>query len=162
MKEDLQQFLLNYLNFLPPEVLVIIISATPILEFRGGIPLAMAFGFPFWKALLLSLFGNIIVVLPILILFQPLSRILLRFNWYTRFYNWLYGRTLKKSDQVKKYGFLSLALFTAVPLPTTGAYSACAAASFFAIPIRYAFPAIVLGVVIAGVGVSFTLFYFFG
>lgn len=162
MKESLQEFLLTYLNFLPPEVLVIIVSATPILELRGGIPLAMGFGFPFWKALFLSLFGNILVILPILILFQPMSRILLRFNWYTRFYNWLYGRTLKKSAQVKKYGFISLALFTAIPLPTTGAYSACAAACFFAIPIRYAFPAISLGVVVAGLGVNLALYYFFG
>ncbi len=162
MKENIEHFLLTYLSFLPPEALVVIVSATPILELRGGIPLGIGFGFPFWKTLSLSLFGNILPILPLLILFQPISKILLRYNWYVRFYNWLYGRTLKKSDEVKKYGFLGLILFTAIPFPTTGAYSASAAASFFAIPIRYALPAIIFGVVIAGFGVNLALFYLFG
>lgn len=162
MKETLQQFLITYLYFLPPEALVIIVSATPVLELRGGIPLGLGFGFSFWKTLLLSLFGNILPILPVLILFQPISKYLLKYSWYVRFYNWLYGRTLKKSDQVKKYGFLGLILFTAIPIPTTGAYSACAAASFFAIPIRYALPAIITGVVLAGFAVNLTLFHFFG
>lgn len=162
MKETLQQFMLTYLSFLPPEALVIIVSATPVLELRGGVPLGMGFGFSFWKTLALCLFGNVLPILPVLILFQPISKILLRYHWYVRFYDWLHGRTLKKSDKVKKYGFLSLILFTAIPIPTTGAYSACAAASFFGIPIRYALPAIIFGVVLAGFGVSLTLFYFFG
>ncbi len=41
-------------------------------------------------------------------------------------------------------------LFVAVPLPMTGAWSGCIAASLFKIRFRYAFPAIFLGVVIAG------------
>jgi uncharacterized membrane protein len=41
-------------------------------------------------------------------------------------------------------------LFVAVPLPMTGAWSGCIAASLFKIKFRYAFPAIFLGVVEAG------------
>lgn len=161
MKEALEQFLLTYLNFLPPELLVIIVSATPILELRGGIPLGLGFGFSFWKTLGLSLVGNLLPILPTLVLFQPLSKILLRYRWYTKFYHWLYGRTLKKSTQVQKYGAIGLALFTAVPLPTTGAYSACVAASIFALPIRFSFLSIAVGVLIAGLGVGIALFSIF-
>lgn len=161
MKESLEQFLVTYFNFLPPELLVIIVSATPILELRGGIPLGLGLGFSFWKTLGLSLCGNIIPILPTLILFQPLSKFLLRFNWYKRFYSWLYGRTIKKSGNVQKYGALGLIIFTAIPLPTTGAYSACVAASIFALPVRYSFPAIACGVLIAGLGVSVALFSLF-
>lgn len=162
MKESIQQFLLTHLNFLPPEALVVIISATPILELRGGIPLGLGFGFTFWKTLLLSLCGNILPILPVLILFKPVSEILLKYRWYRSFYNWLYGRTMNKSAQVRKYGAIGLILFTAIPLPTTGAYTACVAASLFALPIRYSFPAITCGVILAGFGVGITLFHLFG
>ncbi len=161
MKEILEQFLVTYFNFLPPELLVIIVSATPILELRGGIPLGLGFGFSFWKTLILALCGNILPILPTLILFQPLSKILLRYRWYKRFYSWLYGRTVKKSDNVQKYGALGLILFTAIPLPTTGAYTACVAASIFALPLRYSFLSIAAGVIIAGFGVSLALFSIF-
>lgn len=161
MKEVLEQFLITYLSFLPPELLVIIVSAIPLVELRGGIPLGLGLGFSFWETLGLALLGNIIPILPTLILFQPLSRILLRYGWYNKFYNWLYGRTLKKSSQVQKYGAIGLALFTAVPLPTTGAYSACVAASIFALPLRYSFLSITAGVIIAGLGVGIALFSIF-
>ncbi len=161
MKESFEHFLVTYLDFLPPELLVIIVSATPILELRGGIPLGLGFGFTFWKTLSLSLLGNSLPILPTLIFFKPLSQFLLRYQWYQRFYSWLYGRTIKKSANVQKYGALGLIIFTAIPLPTTGAYSACVAASIFALPIRYSFAAIATGVVIAGIGVSLTLFSLF-
>jgi len=162
LKESIQQFLLTYLGFLPPEALVVIISATPVLELRGGIPLGLGFGFTFWKTLGLSLFGNILPVLPVLVLFKPMSEIMLRYRWYRSFYNWLYGRTMNKSTKVRKYGAVGLILFTAIPLPTTGAYTACVAASLFALPIRYSFPAVVSGVILAGFGVGITLFHLFG
>jgi len=161
MKEALEQFLFTNFSFLPPELLVIIVSATPILELRGGIPLGIALGLPMWKTLGLSLLGNLIPILPLLILFQPLSKLFLRFGWYQQFYSWLYGRTMKKSTNIQKYGALGLILFTAIPLPTTGAYTACVAASLFALPIRYSLPSIIAGVVIAGLGMSVTLYSIF-
>jgi len=61
---------------------------------------------------------------------------------------------MSKSNNVEKYGALGLTLFTAVPLPTTGAWTACLLAILLFIPFRAAFIAITTGVVIAGIGVS--------
>ncbi|MGO4887408.1 COG2426 family protein [Anaerobacillus sp. MEB173] len=161
MKESIRDFLVETLHFLPPEMIVIIISAMPILELRGGIPLASIYGFPFWEAFVLSVIGNVLPVIPLLILFKPFSNWLLRFVWYRRFYNWLYNRTMRKSDKVEKYGAIGLILFTAVPLPTTGAYSACVAAALFSIRFKYAFTAIVIGIVIAAFvvgGLTYSIF----
>lgn len=156
MKEKITSFLIEHLGFLPPEFIVIIISAMPILELRGGLPIAYAYyDFPFWKSFLLSIFGNALPIIPLLLLFEPLSNWLLRFKWYEKLYNWLYNRTMKKSTNVEKYGAIGLILFTAVPLPTTGAYSACVAASLFAIRFRFAFISILTGVVIAGLTIGF-------
>ncbi|OEH91492.1 COG2426 family protein [Bacillus solimangrovi] len=151
MKEKLTDFVINNFGFLPPELIVIIVSAMPILELRGGLPLAYGFyEFSFWKSFSLSLFGNFLPIIPLLLLFQPLSNWMLRFNWYGKLYNWLYNRTLKKSGNVEKYGAVGLVLFTAVPIPTTGAYIACVAATIFSIRFRYAVIAITTGIFIAG------------
>ncbi|WP_236560959.1 small multi-drug export protein [Pontibacillus sp. HMF3514] len=152
MKEKLIDFFITTLDFLPPELVVMIISAMPILELRGGLPVAYGvYDFSFVKSYLLSVFGNVLPIIPLLLLFLPISNWLMRFRWYERMYTWLYERTMKKSSNVEKFGAIGLILFTAVPLPTTGAYSACLAAAFFAIRFWYAFLSIVVGVLIAGI-----------
>jgi uncharacterized membrane protein len=55
---------------------------------------------------------------------------------------------------VEKYGSLGLATFVAIPLPMTGAWTACAVAFVFGIRGRYAFPAILAGVLLAGLIVT--------
>lgn len=154
MKEALRDFFIENLSFLPPELTVVIISAMPILELRGGIPVAAAFGLTYYEAFMYGMIGNLLPILPILILFRPISTFMMRFPLYKRFYDWLYNRTMKKSEKVEKYGAMGLILFTAVPLPTTGAYTACLAAILFFIPTRLAFFAIAFGVLIAGIGVT--------
>lgn len=161
MKESFQNFLIENLSFLPPELIVVVISAMPILELRGGIPFAFLAGLSYWEALVYSIIGNLLPVVPILILFRPLSTFMMRFPFYKRFFDWLYNRTMSKSGNVEKFGALGLILFTAVPLPTTGAWSACLAAILFLIPFRAAFIAICTGVVIAGVGVSLFVYSVF-
>ncbi len=151
MKDKLIDFFVTTLDFLPSEVVVMIISAMPILELRGGLPVAYGvYDFSFAKSYLLSVLGNVLPIIPLLLLFLPISNWLKRFRWYERMYTWLYERTMKKSSNVEKFGAVGLILFTAVPLPTTGAYSACLAAAFFAIRFWYAFLSIVVGVLIAG------------
>ncbi|WP_456278151.1 COG2426 family protein [Bacillus sp. AK128] len=158
MKEKISDFLVQNLTFLPPELLVMIVSAMPILELRGGLPLAyLHYDFSLVKSFFLSVIGNILPVIPILLLFQPVSKWLLQFKWYNKLYNWLYHRTMKKSKDVERYGAIGLMLFTAVPFPTTGAYSACIAALLFSIRFHYALISISLGVVIAGILVSLGL-----
>jgi len=55
---------------------------------------------------------------------------------------------------VQRYEALGLAIFVAIPLPMTGAWSGVVAASLFKIRFRYAFIAIVAGVIGAGLIVS--------
>lgn len=161
IKKAVQDFIIEHFNFLPPELIVVLISAVPILELRGGMPAGALLGLPFWSALVFSIIGNILPVAPVLLFFRPVNKWLMRFKFYERFYNWLCDRTMKKSDKVKKYGFLGLILFTAVPLPTTGAYSACLAAILFFIPFRAAFAAISIGVLIAAVIVGIVTYPLF-
>lgn len=138
-------------NFLSKELAVLITAALPVVELRGAIPLAMALGMPASKAFFLGVIGNIIPIIPLLLLLKPLTEFLTKhFSIFAKFFNWLHQRTLNKSDQVKRYGALGLIFFTAIPLPTTGAWTACIAAILFQIPLKFSFPAISLGVLLAG------------
>ena len=142
------------LEGLPKEYLVMVMGALPISELRGAIPLALSFGMSMQKAFLLSVLGNLIPIAPILFLLEPISTQLRKFKLWSRFFDWLFERTRKKAGVVEKYEALGLAIFVAIPLPVTGAWTGAVAASLFKIKFRYAFPAIALGVISAGLIVS--------
>jgi uncharacterized membrane protein len=87
-------------------------------------------------------------------LLNPVSERLRKFPLCKRFFDWLFERTKKKADVIQKYEALGLAIFVAIPLPMTGAWSGAVAASLFKIRFRYAFPAIFLGVIGAAIIVT--------
>lgn len=146
--------ILQYLNQLPKDYVVMIVGALPISELRGAIPLGLSFGMPLAKAFWLSVLGNCLIVAPALFLFVPVTNILRRFKVWARFFDWVFARTKKNSDAIQKYEALGLAIFVAIPLPMTGAWSGVIAASLFKIRFRYAFLAIIAGVICAGLIVS--------
>jgi len=134
------------------ELAVFFISWLPIVELRGSIPLAISLGMSPWKAYCISVLGNAIPVIPLLLLLVPVRKFLREhFHIMDNFFTWLDRRTLSKSDKVEKYGALALILFTAIPFPTTGAWTASLAAVLFKIKFKYAFPAIVAGIILAGI-----------
>jgi uncharacterized membrane protein len=146
--------IINWLKDVPKEYIVMLVGALPISELRGAIPLALSFGMPLGKAFWLSVIGNSIFVAPMLFLLEPVSNRLRRFKIWSRFFDWLFERTKKKADTIQKYEALGLAIFVAIPLPMTGAWSGVVAASLFKIRFRYAFIAIITGVIGAGLIVS--------
>ena len=145
------------LSILPPEVVVVVFAASPVLELRGSIPLAIGlYGMPPARAFALSVFGNILPVPPLLLLLGRVSNLLAyRYRVFERFFTWLFERTRHRvEDRYKKYGVVVLVLLVAIPLPGTGVWTASVAAFVFGIEHRYSFPAIVGGVLIAGVLVT--------
>jgi len=146
--------IINWLKDLPKEYIVMLVGALPISELRGAIPLALSLGMPMGKAFWLSVIGNSIPVMPALFLLEPISNKLRKFKIWSRFFDWLFERTKKKGDTIQKYEALGLAIFVAIPLPMTGAWSGVVAASLFKIRFRYAFFAIIAGVISAGLIVS--------
>ncbi|MDP2913450.1 MAG: small multi-drug export protein [Candidatus Omnitrophota bacterium] len=140
----------NALQGISKEWVTIIIAALPVAELRGAIPVGLMMGLSPAKSFFLSVLGNSIPIIPVLFLLEPVSNRLRRFKLWRAFFDWLFKMTMKKGDIIQKYEALGLMIFVAVPLPMTGAWSGCIAASLFKIKFRYAFPAILLGVAIAG------------
>ena len=55
-----------------------------------------------------------------------------------------------KEGLVERFEALGLILFVAIPLPITGAWTGCVAATLFKIRFRYALLAVTAGIIIAG------------
>lgn len=147
--------LIALLNGLPEEVVTLIIAALPISELRGAIPVAYyTMDMPLRNILIFSYIGNILPVIPLLVFLEPVSTRLRRFHIWRKFFDWLFERTRKRAEVVQRYEALGLILFVAIPLPVTGAWTGCIAASLFKIKFRYAFPAICIGVLLAGIIVT--------
>jgi uncharacterized membrane protein len=145
--------IIGILKGLPPPVVVAFIAALPVSELRGAIPVALqVYGMSPGEAYIIAVLGNLIPV-PVLLLFLGTAeRWLRRFKVFDIFFQWLFNRTRRRTGKkIKKYGALGLIPFVAVPLPVTGAWTGVAAAYVFGIRFAYAFPAIVLGVLLAGV-----------
>jgi uncharacterized membrane protein len=154
MEEALKN-ILESLSGLPKELIVVIISALPIFELRLGLPLAIfVFKFSYAKALFLSILGNIIPIIPILLFLEPISNFLRKFKICKKFFDWFFDKTKKRAEIVQRYEAFGLMLFVSIPLPVTGIWTGCAAASIFKLRFRYAVLACIGGVVIAGIIVS--------
>jgi len=145
----------QWFSALPKEWVVFLIATLPIIELRGAIPWALSgamggsLGWP--TAFLLSFAGNLFPILPVLAWLGPLSdRWMERSPLANRFFTWLFARTRRRGDVVARYGPLGLAVFVAIPLPGTGAWTGAILAFLFGIPIRTAFLWIALGVLGAG------------
>ena len=152
------QTIIEFLSSLSKEQATFILAMMPISELRGAIPFGLSSGLSLGKVLFLSIIGNLVPVLPILFLLEPVSGYLRRFFLFKRFFDWLFERTRKKADLVEKYEAIGLALFVAIPLPITGAWTGCVAATLFKVRLRYAILAIFAGVCIASVIVTSVFF----
>ena len=143
------------LKGLPPELIVFIISALPIFEIRGGALVGLAvLEMPVGQVLLYGFLGNIASVTPILLFLEPLSGWLYRNRLADRLLHWLFARARKKADQINRWGPFGLVLFTAIPLPVSGAWTATFASILLGIRRWRALVSIYAGVIIAGVVVS--------
>lgn len=147
--------LIHALQGLPKELIVMIISALPLSELRGGIPIGMAlYNFSVVKSFLLAVVGNSIPVIPVLLFFKPISEFLSRWRPLKKFFDWFFERTKKRAKIVERYEAIGLALFVAVPLPLTGAWTGCVVAMLFKLRFKYSLIAILFGVFLAGIIVA--------
>ncbi|MFG6353602.1 MAG: small multi-drug export protein [Oscillospiraceae bacterium] len=139
--------------------LTVLVSMIPVVELRGGIPFGAAAGLPVWAACIAAVIGNLIPVPFIIVyirrIFQWMREKMPRLN---RMVDALERKAHLKGQKVSKYKYLGLAIFVAIPLPGTGAWTGSLAAAFLDMPLRRAIPSIVAGVVVAGLAISILTF----
>lgn len=137
------------------ELIVVIISALPIAELRGALPVAIdVFHMPWYQALPLAILGNMLPVPIILLFLDAITRFLSKVGFIDRFLQWLFAHTRKRGRIVERYERIGLALFVAIPLPVTGAWTGSLVAVLFGLKFKYAILSIFIGVLIAGIIVT--------
>jgi len=151
MIEKLVQLFSN----LPKEVAVILISALPVSELRGAIPVGIGiYKFSIIKTFILALVGNLSFVIPFLWFLNNLHVYFMKVYYYNKFFTWWFNKVKPKTKDIEKYEYIGLMLFVAIPLPATGAWSGCVASYILGLDFWKSVVVIFAGVLIAGVIVT--------
>ena len=131
---------------LPKWAVLSTISAMPVVELRGAIPVGVWMGLPIQQVLPICVLGNMVPIVPLLFLLKnPTLKKLM-------------GPILKRAEK-KASGlgvgsvseqWVALAAFVGIPLPGTGAWTGAMGAFLLDMPTPLALSAILAGVVSAG------------
>ncbi len=146
--------LVQFFSQFPHWLATILMAMTPVGELRLSIPVSvLGYNMPVWQAFVLSIFGNAIPAMIILL-------------FTGRFHNWVekeagkWGKNWadylikvqkKFSGDYEKYGLWGLMIFIGVPIPGTGAWTGALAAFVFGIPFKHSWPFILGGIIISGI-----------
>ena len=144
------------MTLLKKYLIAFFVSMVPIIELRGGVPIAVAQGLDYFPSLLICVIGNMLPV-PFIYLF---ARKFLLWGAERKHVGKVFrfflkkgqqgGEKLTKSSSRRGGLFVALMLFVGIPLPGTGAWTGALAASFLNMGIKSTTLAACLGVIIAG------------
>lgn len=131
------------------------VSMIPLIELRGGVPIAVGLGLNYLPALAICVLGNMIPV-PFIYFF---ARKVLLWGCDKKYIGKFFTYCIEKGERGGKKLeetagrrglFIALLLFVGIPLPGTGAWTGTLAASFLNMKAKDTVFAVVLGVIIAG------------
>ncbi|TES86417.1 hypothetical protein E3J95_02000, partial [Candidatus Aerophobetes bacterium] len=88
---------------LSPAALTFLISMLPISELRGALPYGLSQGLSPWEAYSVSVAGNIVPVLPLLLGLRKISALARRWNRAEKIMNCTIVRAERTQKLLKKY-----------------------------------------------------------
>ncbi|TYQ14951.1 UNVERIFIED_CONTAM: putative membrane protein [Acetivibrio alkalicellulosi] len=136
----------NLLNY----IVVFIISAIPVIEQRGSIPIGILLynlnpAFVFIAGLLGSLLPSPII----LFLFKPIFGWLKKFRFLNWFTNFVERKLQKNTPKIEKYKELGLIIFVSIPLPTTGVWTGSGVAAVLGLDIKKSLFCVFIGALVS-------------
>lgn len=136
-------------------LLVFLMGLTPISEIRGAIPLARALFLKdseFVVGAAVAVAGNLAISPAVLWTLEHVERVLIgRGGSLGRIYEKALELARRRSEKVKKYGYLGLAILVAIPLPATGAWTGSLVAHLLGLSRAKSLLAIEVGVLAASI-----------
>ncbi len=144
-------------SWLSPEIIIFLVSLLPVLELRGGLIAAALLGVDWWIAFPICVIGNMLPIPFILLFIRKIFDFIKRTNflWLSKLITKLDERAQNKSKGLEAASFWGLFALVAIPLPGTGAWTGALVASVLNIKTLRASWIILLGVIAAGLIVSF-------
>jgi uncharacterized membrane protein len=166
-------FLLKLLSGINnPELTTLLVSAFPLVELKGAIPIGTGLGLSLVRSALLAYAGSSLVVIPVFFLLIPIFNLLKKIKFIKKLvqkieavFNKKAQDLAKKSDgapeeKVRKILMIALFIFVAVPFPVTGVWTGTAIAVFLNMKFKDSFLPIILGNLVAGSIITLITFLF--
>ena len=162
MTDSLVNFFIDLFSGINKDIVVFIISMMPILELRGGLLAASILNIPLVRALIICIVGNVLPIPFVLLFIEWIFSLLEKFKPTKKIVKWLKNKAMKKSDDIKKYGYVGLILFVGIPLPGTGAWTGALLAVLLNLDKKKSFICILAGVFLASVIMTIISYGFIG
>ena len=109
---------------------IMVISAIPLIEQRGAIPVGIFTGGDPLTVFIFSYIGSLIPVPFIFFMFNWIMDLLRSKNWLPWLINIVDNKINKNIDKFERYKEAVLITFIGIPLPTTGVWTGTAIATF--------------------------------
>ena len=141
----------QWIQGMNPILAVALISVMPAFELSGSIPFGLlATKLSPATVVITALVANWFVV-PIVLLFMHFFlKLMLRFRWFQRFWDWYTGKIQKKlGPLIERWGAWALFVFVAVPGPGSGLYTASVGAYLLSVRLRQFILVVILGQLVA-------------
>jgi len=141
-------------NYWGKMIATFIFSMIPVVELRGGIPFGAALGLDPLSNAAAAILGNMLPVPFIILFIRQIFKWLKKYEFTRKIVVVLETKAYTKGKNIKKYEWLGLCFFVAVPLPGTGAWTGALIAALLNMNYKRAVSSIFLGVLIATIIVS--------
>lgn len=133
---------------------IMVISAIPLVEQRGAIPVGIFTGGDPWTVFIASYIGSLIPVPFIFFMFNWIMELLRKNNWLPWLINIVDNKINKNVDKFEKYKEAALITFIGIPLPTTGVWTGTAIATFLKLDFKKTFFCAMLGALISAIAIT--------
>ena len=136
-------------------LMTFLMAMVPVIELRGAIPFGVVAGLSVPMAFAIAVIGNLLPI-PVLVVFtrKVFEWLRTKSQWLDNIVKRLESKAEKNKEVVLRYQFWGLMILVAIPLPGTGACTGALVAAMMDMRLKRAMPAIIVGVLVAGVIVT--------
>ena len=135
-----------------------IFSESPLLESRGGLLAASILHMDPVESFIICMLGNILPIPLILIFFDKVIDWMRKGKRLNKVALKVDKKVEKNKPTIEKYGYVGLIFFVAIPIPGTGAWTACLVASALKLEKKKSFAYTALGVLLASILMMYLTF----
>lgn len=148
---EMGNIMIEIIESIKRELIVVFFSMIPISELRGSIPLGISLGLTPIHSAIISILGNMLIVPFLLKLLHPVMGYFEKTDLFNSTIGWVKNRSMKRASIIKRYSLIGLFIFVAIPLPTTGVWTATVIATILKLDYKKALISISLGIITAGI-----------
>jgi uncharacterized membrane protein len=140
---------------------VFLLSAVPLIEQRGAIPMGIiAYDINPSLVFLISFLGSMLPVPFILLLFNKIFMWMKKYEFFSKINEFIEKKINKNSKHMEKYKEVGLITFIAIPLPTTGVWTGSAVAAFLNLDFKKSVLCATMGAIISAALITIASMFF--